>query len=59
MKMRKIVLKALVLLFVFCLGYFLCAIDDVVFHRDRMDGIHFYVYDMKSLASKRFSQFFL
>ena len=45
MKFRKVILKTLVLLFVFCLGYVLCAIE-VMFHTNRLDGIHFYLYDM-------------
>ncbi|MCL2006067.1 MAG: hypothetical protein FWG73_07865 [Planctomycetaceae bacterium] len=47
MKIRKIILKTLVLLLVFCLGYVLCVIEGM-YHRDRMmDGIHFYAFDTK------------
>ena len=46
MRFRKIILKTLVFFFVFCLGYILCVVE-VMYIRDRMNGIHFYVYDME------------
>jgi hypothetical protein len=41
MKFRKIALKTFVLLFVFFLGFILSELS----YRDRLDGIHFYVFD--------------